>query len=152
MGYSGTREVGVTMVATKQIELLSDGRFNVMNITDTVREFVQDSGIHNGHVFVFFQHTTGAVIIGEHETGIVADIEEMFERITPFAHPYKHHIRAVDYNGHAHLRAALMQTEVGVPVVSGRLALGTYQEILVIDDQVDTEPRYILLQAMGETA
>jgi secondary thiamine-phosphate synthase enzyme len=74
----------------------------------------------------------------------------MFERITPSDYPYKHHIRAVDFNGHAHLRAALMPTSVTVPVIQGKLALGTHQEILVIDDQIDQEPRYLILQIMGE--
>ena len=138
------------MILSRQIELLSDGRFNVLNITDQVADFVQTSGIQNGQVLVFFQHTTGAVIIGEHETGIVADLEDMFERIIPTNYPFKHHIRAVDFNGHAHLRAALMPTSVTIPVVQGKLALGTYQEILVIDDQTDQEPRYLILQVMGE--
>jgi len=99
---------------------------------------------------VFFQHTTGAVIVGEHETGIVADLEDMFERIIPTNYPLKHHIRRVDFNGHAHLRAALMPTSVTIPIIQGKLALGTFQEILVIDDQIDQEPRYLILQAMGE--
>ena len=138
------------MILSRQIELLSDGHFNVLNITDQVADFVQDSGIQNGQVLVFFQHTTGAVIVGEHETGIVADLEDLFERIIPTNYPFKHHIRAVDFNGHAHLRAALMPTSVTIPVVQGKLALGTYQEILVIDDQIDQESRYLILQAMGE--
>lgn len=138
------------MIIARQIELLSDGHFNVLNITDQVADFVQDSGIQNGQALVFFQHTTGAVIIGEHETGIVADLEDMFERIIPTNYPFKHHIRLVDFNGHAHLRAALMPTSVTIPVINGKLALGTYQEILVIDDQIDQEPRYLILQVMGE--
>lgn len=138
------------MIIARQIELLSDGHFNVLNITDQVVNFVQDSGIQNGQALVFFQHTTGAVIIGEHETGIVADLEDMFERIIPTNYPFKHHIRDVDFNGHAHLRAALMPTSVTIPVINGKLALGTYQEILVIDDQIDQEPRYLILQVMGE--
>lgn len=138
------------MVISEQIELLSDGRFNVINITDRVADFVRASGLKNGQVCVFFQHTTGAVIIGEHEAGIAVDLEDMFERITPVDYPYKHHIRAVDFNGHAHIRAALMQTEVNIPLVNGKLALGTYQDILVIDDQVDQEPRYVMLQVLGE--
>lgn len=140
----------MSMVISRQIELLSDGRFNVINITDQVVEFVQTSGIQNGHVLVFFQHTTGAVIVGEHEAGIIADLEDMFERIVPTNYPFKHHIRAHDFNGHAHLRAALMPTSVIIPVVQGKLALGTYQEVLVIDDQTDQEPRYLILQAVGE--
>lgn len=150
MGDLWTRKGHLNMIIAKQIELLSDGRFNVLNITDQVVDFVQNSGIQNGQVLVFFQHTTGAVIIGEHESGIVADLEDMFERIIPTNYLFKHHIRAVDFNGHAHLRAALMPTSVTIPVVQGKLALGTYQEILVIDDQTDQEPRYLILQVMGE--
>ena len=138
------------MISSKQVELLSDGHFNVMNITDIVGGFVEESGMQNGQVFIFFQHTTGSVIIGEHESGIVADLQDMFEKIAPEDYSYLHHIRGVDFNGHAHMRAALMQTEVSVPVVGGKMALGTYQDILVIDDQVDAEPRYVILQVMGE--
>ncbi len=138
------------MVISKQIELPSDGQFNVINITAEVVDFVKSSGIKNGQVFVFFQHTTGAVIISEHEVGIVADLVDMFERLAPTDYPYKHHIRAYDFNGHAHMRAALMQTSVNAPIVNGKLAIGTYQDFLVIDDQTDKEPRYVILQAMGE--
>jgi secondary thiamine-phosphate synthase enzyme len=138
------------MVVSKQIKLQSDGGFNVINITDQVAEFVRSAGIYEGQLCVYFQHTTGAVIIGEHEPGIIADFQDMLERITPTYYPYKHHIRAYDFNGHAHLRAALMQTSVTIPVMNGKMTLGTYQEILVIDDQVDQEPRYLILQVLGE--
>ena len=138
------------MVISKQIELLSDGHFNVMVITDTVAEFVQESGLKNGQVFVFYQHTTGAVIVSEHETGIVADMQDMFEEIAPFHRAYKHHIRAVDFNGQAHLRSALLGSQVSLPVIDGKIAKGTYQDIIVLDDQVDAEPRYLVLQVMGE--
>ena len=139
-----------SMVISKQLELLSDGNFNVINITYPVAEFVRESKLQNGRVFVFLQHTTGAVIIGEHESGIIADLNDILEHISPMSYQYKHHIRGVDYNGHAHVRAALMQPEVSVPVIAGKMALGTYQDILVIDDQVDAEPRYMILQAIGE--
>jgi len=138
------------MVVSKQIELFSEGRFNIINITDHVREFVQSSGIQNGQILVYFQHTTGAVIIGEHETGIMADLQDVLERIIPSNYDYKHHQREVDYNGHAHIRAALMPTSVTIPVIDNKLAMGTYQEILVIDDQVDREPRYLVFQMIGE--
>lgn len=138
------------MIITRRIQVQSDGRFNVVVLTDQVQQFVDSTGVQNGQVLIFFQHTTGAVIIDEYETGIIADLIDMFEHITPTNHPYKHHFRAVDYNGHAHLRTALMQAGVTVPVVNGQLALGTYQDILMIDDQVEREPRYLILQVMGE--
>ena len=138
------------MVISEQIELFSDGHFNVINITNKVKEFVEKTGLKNGQVFVFLQHTTGSIIIGEHETGIMADLSDILDTITPPEYPYKHHIRAVDYNGHGYIRAALMQPGVNAPFVNGKLALGNYQDFLVIDDQVDAEPRYVILQAMGE--
>ena len=137
------------MIFSEQIEVASDGQFNVINITREVNEILKKSGIENGQALVFYQHTTGSVLIGEFEAGIVADWMDMFERIAPSCYAYKHHIRAVDFNGHAHCRASIMPTQVTVPVLNGKLALGTYQEILVIDNQVDKEPRYLIVQIMG---
>ena len=138
------------MIFSEQIELASDGHFNVINITQKVKEILLKSGIVHGQALVFFQHTTGSVLIGEFEVGIVADWIDMFERIAPGSLAYKHHTRAVDYNGHAHCRASIMPTQVTIPVLNGKLALGTYQEILVIDDQVDKEPRYLIVQITGD--
>jgi secondary thiamine-phosphate synthase enzyme len=138
------------MLVYKQISLQSDGHFNVINITDQVKDFIQASGIRQGQVLIFYQHTTGAIIIGEHEAGIMADLQEFFERIIPVNSKYKHHIRMVDFNGHAHIRVALMQTSVTLPVIDGKMPLGHVQEILVIDDQVDLIPRSLILQVIGE--
>jgi secondary thiamine-phosphate synthase enzyme len=138
------------VVKARQLKLLSDGHFNIMVITDQAREFVDSSGVRNGQLVVFFQHTTGAIYIGEHEAGIMADLQDMLERITPTDYPYKHHMREYDYNGHAYLRATLLPTSVSIPVVEKKMVLGTYQEIIILDDQVDQEPRYVILQIMGE--
>jgi secondary thiamine-phosphate synthase enzyme len=138
------------VVKSKQLRLLSDGHFNIMVITDEVREFVESSGVRNGTLVVFFQHTTGAVFIGEHEAGIMADLQDMLERVTPMDFPYQHHRREFDFNGHAHLRAALLPTSVSIPVIDTKMVLGTYQEIMVLDDQVDNEPRHLILQLTGE--
>jgi len=138
------------MIVSKQILVQSDGRFNVVVLTDQVADFVRESGIQTGQALVFLQHTTGVVIIEEYDAGVLADLKDMFERLTPSAYPYKHHLRGVDYNGHAHMRLALMQPAVTVPVIKGRLALGTYQDILLIDDQVEQQPRYLILQVTGE--
>jgi len=138
------------MIHTTQLELDTGGNFAVLNITDRVRDFARSTGIQHGQVLVFYRHTTGAVIINEHEAGIIADIQEMFERLIPVTHEYKHHLRAVDFNGHAHVRSALMTTQVLVPILDGELLLGRYQEILVIDDQPEPLPRFIVLQVTGE--
>ena len=136
-------------IYSEQLELASDGHFNVIIITSQIREILSRSKISNGQVLVFYQHTTGSVLVGEYEAGIVADWSDMLERIAPSGYAYKHHIREVDFNGHAHCRAAIMPTQVTIPVLNGKLAIGTYQDIVVIDDQVDKEPRFLIVQIMG---
>jgi len=138
------------MIVTERIEVLSDGHFNLVCITAQVNDVLRRSGIVHGQALVFFQHTTGAVILGELEAGITADLQDMFERVAPSSYNYKHHIRDVDFNGHAHCRSALMSQQLTIPVINSKLALGTHQEILVIDDQVDNQPRYLVVQITGE--
>jgi secondary thiamine-phosphate synthase enzyme len=138
------------MIYSRQLELDSDGGFSVINVTEDVRGVVRDSGIANGQVLVYYMHTTGAVLIGEHEPGIVADVQRLLEELTPLAHDYYHHRRAVDYNGHAHVRAAIMPVCVTVPLLAGHMQLGTYQEILVYDFQTERAPRTLIVQIMGE--
>lgn len=138
------------MFFTKQIPLDTAGNFSVLNITNQVRDFVSSTGIQHGQVLVFYKHTTGAVILGEHEAGIIADMQDMFERIAPVDYDYKHHLKAVDFNGHAHMRSTLMTVNVTIPILGGEILLGNYQEILVIDDQTEISPRYLVIQVNGE--
>jgi secondary thiamine-phosphate synthase enzyme len=138
------------MFFTTQIELDTSGNFSVANITDQVQAFVAATGVKHGQALVFYKHTTGAVIIGEHEAGIIADLQDMFERLAPVLHEYKHHLKEVDFNGHAHMRSALMTISVTVPILDGELLLGTHQEILVIDDQTECAPRQLVIQVSGE--
>ena len=138
------------MLFSEQIRLESDGYFNVICLTEKIKGILEKTGVQNGQLLVYYQHTTGSVIIGEFEAGIVADLKEMFERIAPMGHDYKHHMRGVDLNGHAHCRAAVMPVQATIPVVNGKLCLGTYQDILIIDDQRGAEPRYAIVQVWGE--
>lgn len=137
------------IVRTTQFDLDTCGSFSVVNITEQVRDFVRSSGVAEGQALVFYKHTTGAVLVGEHEAGIIADWQDMFEQISPLNRPYLHHFKAVDFNGYAHLRSALLTVSVTIPVVGGDLALGTYQDILVIDDQSDPATRKLIVQVMG---
>ncbi len=138
------------MIHTQLLDLDTSGNFSVVNITEQVRKFVQSTGVTHGQVLVFYKHTTGAVLIGEHEAGFIADLQAFFERVTPINHNYLHHLREVDFNGHAHIRSALLTVTVNIPVLNGNLMLGTYQDILVIDDQTDPAQRTVILQVIGE--
>jgi secondary thiamine-phosphate synthase enzyme len=137
-------------VHTEQLELISEGSFFALNITQRIRTIVTQSGIRAGNVLVFYQHTTGAVIVVEHEAGILVDLEDVLERITPVASDYRHHMTGYDRNGAAHVRTALMGVSVTLPVLDGDLLLGQYQDVLVIDMDPNLKTRRVVVQVMGD--
>lgn len=144
------RGVGNDMIKTTMLEIYPGAGFAVQNITHLVNEFVSSTGVINGQLLVFYKHTTGSIIIGEHEAGFIADLEVALEAIAPEAGEYLHHLREVDLNGYAHIRAAIMPTSLVIPVMDGELVLGTHQEIQVVDNQPEEVPRFVVLQVMGE--
>lgn len=137
-------------IHSKLIEIIPGAGFAVQNITHLVNDFVSSAGILEGQLILFYKHTTGSIIIGEHETGIIADLEDALEAIAPIDGEYLHHQRAVDFNGYAHIRAAIMPTSLIIPISNGNLVLGTHQEILVVDNQPEELPRFVFLQVTGE--
>ena len=135
---------------TFTLEIYPGAGFSVQNITHLVNDFVNSTGIEDGLLIAFYKHTTGSIIIGEHEAGIISDLETHMERIASTDGVYMHHVREVDFNGYAHIRAAIMPTSVTIPIDKGKLVLGTHQEILVVDSQPEELPRYVYLKVMGD--
>lgn len=138
------------MVLTRLLPVLSEGNFYSEVITERVREVVKQSGIREGVAFVFYQHTTGGVIIIEHETGVLVDLQDLLERILPPAGDYAHHKRGYDANGAAHVGVALLGVSVHVPVMDGDLQLGDFQELVVLDMDSARRERSVVVQVMGE--
>ena len=137
-------------IETTTLEICPGAGYAVENITHLVNAFVSRCGVQEGQLVVFYKHTTGSVIIGEHEAGIIADLEDTLEMIAPSDGAYIQHLRQVDYNGYAHIRSKFMPTSVIVPIHEGQLVLGTHQEIQVVDNQPEEVPRYVVLQVTGE--
>ena len=138
------------MIFTSTISIELSGGFDVINITEKFRKFVESTEISEGVGLVYYLHTTGSVIIAEHEAGIVADLEDMLEKYAPKDGIYLHHRRGVDSNGHAHLRSALMGTSVALPIHDGKLLIGTYQDILILDMQSSRDYRNLVFQVIGD--
>jgi secondary thiamine-phosphate synthase enzyme len=147
--YLGKRKIDA-MVHTAKIVFDSEGNWFSLNITEQVRAIAAQSGIRAGAVLVFFQHSTGSVLIIEHEAGFLVDLEDTLERMAPSAGQWAHHLRDYDRNGAAHVRSAIMPPSITVPLVDGDLALGEYQDILVVDMQPERKPRSVLVQVMGD--
>jgi secondary thiamine-phosphate synthase enzyme len=138
------------MVRTTRLQLESEGRFHTAVITEEAKRFVTEAGLREGTLTVFLQHTTGAVLIVEHEAGFLVDLEDTLERLVPLEGDYRHHLVGYDKNGAVHVRSALLPASVTVPVNDGTLLLGTYQDIMVLDMQRERAPRSVVLQVMGE--
>lgn len=117
----------------------TSGNGHIVDITDGVASVVRTAGVARGIVTVFATGSTVAVTTMEYEPGGVHDLQALLDRLIPPAGDYEHNRLNHDTNSHAHLRAAIIGPSESVPVVDGRLALGTWQQLVVID--FDDRPR-----------
>ena len=138
------------MTHTGYIELSAGGFSDVRDITGEVSAIVAESGISSGTVTVFVPGSTGSITTIEFEPGVVEDLKEAIEKIAPSEKTYKHDERWGDGNGFSHVRAALMKPGLTVPVVSGEMTLGTWQQIVFIDFDNKARSRKLVVQVVGE--
>jgi secondary thiamine-phosphate synthase enzyme len=115
------------------------GNGHIVDLTDGVARIVAGAGVDRGLVTVFATGSTVAVTTMEYEPGGVHDLQELLDRLIPSDRDYEHNVRNHDTNAHAHLRAAVIGPSETIPLVEGRLALGTWQQVVLID--FDDRPR-----------
>jgi secondary thiamine-phosphate synthase enzyme len=139
----------VTVVG-KQISLSTQGNGQVVDITDDVVRHIRDSGLKNGTVTLFTPGSTSALTTIEYESGAVHDLQQLFDRIAPPNLDYRHNLRWGDGNGHAHVRHALLGPSLTIPFLDGRLTLGTWQQVILIDFDNRPRTRSVVVQIMGE--
>jgi secondary thiamine-phosphate synthase enzyme len=138
------------MMYSETISLSTKGFSDILDITHHVDAVTDRSRIENGLVTVFCPGSTGAVTTIEYEPGVLKDLQKAIEKIVPSNIPYEHDRRWGDANGFSHVRAALMKPSLTIPMVKGKLALGTWQQIVFIDFDNRRRERNILVQVMGE--
>jgi secondary thiamine-phosphate synthase enzyme len=138
------------MVSSETISLSTKGFCDFHDLTFNIAETVNKSKITNGTVTVFCPGSTGALTTIEYEEGVLEDLKKAIERIAPSSIPYAHDRRWGDGNGFSHVRAALLGPSLTIPVTDGKLALGTWQQIVFIDFDNRSRRRRILVQVMGE--
>ena len=138
------------MVATKKVSLESKGNCDIIDITQEVQGQLSKTDIKNGIVTLFVSGSTAGVSTIEFESGLVADFKDMWERTIPQDIPYKHDRAWGDGNGHSHVRASLLGASLVVPFSDKKLALGTWQQIVLVDFDNRPRSRQIIVQIMGE--
>ncbi len=139
------------MVVTRRIEVSTQGHTHVIDIQPQVTEAVAESGVRDGIVCVFVVGSTAGITTTEAEPGLLNhDLRALFERIAPQDAVYRHEETWHDDNGHSHVRASLLGPSVAVPLVEGRLTLGTWQQIVLIDFDTRPRRRTVIVQIVGQ--
>jgi secondary thiamine-phosphate synthase enzyme len=135
---------------TTSIGLNTKGNADIMDITDQVSLAVVGSGIKDGIVTLFCPSSTSALTTIEYESGCLSDLRRLFDEIVDPNRPFAHNARWGDGNGHSHVRAAILGASFTVPFVSGRLTLGTWQQIIFVDFDTRPRRRELVVQILGD--
>lgn len=116
-----------------------EAEFGHRDITPDLAQLVRESGVTTGIVAVQLVGSTGAITTIEYEKGALQDLRRILDRIAPTDEEYAHNLAYGDGNGFSHIRSALLKTSLVIPVVDRNLALGTWQQVVVIN--LDNRPR-----------
>jgi secondary thiamine-phosphate synthase enzyme len=134
---------------TTEVELSTGGDAAIVDITGAVREAVCASGVAQGQASAFVRGSTAAITTMEYEPGGVHDLQALLDRLIPPHGDYEHNRLNHDTNSHAHQRASVIGSSELVPVVDGRLALGTWQQLVLIDFDDRPRRRTVIIQVLG---
>ena len=137
-------------IATCTEQLRTKGQDDCLDITEAVQRAVERAKIRKGLATVFVTGSTAGVTTIEYEPGLVRDLKEAVERLFPESLRYAHHESGGDENGFSHIRASFMGPSLCVPVADGKLQLGTWQQIVLVDFDVRPRNRTYLIQLIGE--
>ena len=137
-------------VITASIQITTQGDGDIHDITTDVARGLVQSGLKNGIITVFCPSATSALTTIEYETGCLSDFRRLFDEIIDPNRFYAHNARWGDGNGHSHIRSALLGPSMTVPFSDGRMTLGTWQQIILIDFDNRPRQRKLVVQIMGE--
>ncbi len=136
-------------VVTREITLATQGGDQILDVTDDLRKLLAQSSIQEGQAAVFTPGSTASVTTVEYEPGLLRDLPRLLEELIPIRRDWAHNQTWGDGNGGSHLRAALLGPSLSVPVIKGELALGTWQQVVVIDHDTRGRQRRVILQVLG---
>jgi secondary thiamine-phosphate synthase enzyme len=137
-------------VQSMSIQFRTRGNGDIVDITPEVAGTVRASGLAAGIVTLFSPSATSALTTIEYEAGCIQDLQRLFDELALPERDYAHNARWGDGNGHSHVRAALLGASLTVPFSAGRLALGTWQQIVFVDFDNRPRRRELVAQLIGE--
>jgi secondary thiamine-phosphate synthase enzyme len=136
-------------VHTAEFRLSTGGDSEIVDITDRVQAAVAQAGVGEGQATAFVRGSTAAITTMEYEPGGVHDLQALLERLAPAQGDYEHNRLNRDTNSHAHQRASIVGPSEIVPVQGGRLSLGTWQQLVLIDFDDRPRERTLVVQVVS---
>jgi secondary thiamine-phosphate synthase enzyme len=135
-------------VETTELRFSTRGDCDVVDVTGEVARCVEEAGVREGIAVAFVRGSTAAISTMEFEPGGIHDLRAMLERLMPAAGAYEHNRLNADTNSHAHQRATVIGPSESVPVIDRRLALGTWQQLVLIDFDDRPRERTVVVRAV----
>jgi secondary thiamine-phosphate synthase enzyme len=131
------------------LRLDTPGNGHIVDLTEGIQRIVRTAEVDRGLVTVFATGSTVAITTMEFEPGGVGDLQQLLDRLVPVKGDYEHNRFNNDTNAHAHLRAAVIGPSESIPLVDGRLALGTWQQVVLIDFDDRPRTRTVTVQVLS---
>lgn len=132
-------------IFNQEIDFSTKGEIDFIDLTENVQRIVSKSQVKNGIVHIFAPHATGVIILTEHDWNLLEDIRKTLEELTPKQKQYQH-----PSNAHSHLRSMFLSPDKTLPVIDGKLVLGTWQSLLYIETDVHPRRRTVIIQVFGD--
>ena len=136
-------------IKTFSISVSTKGNCDIIDITDDVNAIIVNNKFNEGSAVIFVGGSTAGITTIEYEPGLLKDYPKFFERFAPVNMNYEHDNTWHDGNGHSHVRAAIQGASLTVPFSNGRLLLGTWQQIILVDFDNRSRKREITVQLIG---
>ena len=129
---------------TRYIKVKTKGNSDIIDITPQLKRSLEEERIKDGIIFLSVIGSTAALTTMEYERGLVGDLKNTLETILPYRSDYAHNLTWSDDNGHSHLRSSFIKTQLFVSVTGGKLDLGTWQQVVLIDFDTRARDREIV--------
>ncbi|MCW8818454.1 MAG: secondary thiamine-phosphate synthase enzyme YjbQ [Ignavibacteriaceae bacterium] len=136
-------------IKTFSISVSTKGNCDIIDITDDVNTIIVNNKFNEGSAVIFVGGSTAGITTIEYEPGLLKDYPKFFERIAPVNVNYEHDNTWHDGNGHSHVRAAIQGASLTIPFSNGRLLLGTWQQMILVDFDNRSRKREITVQLIG---
>ncbi len=134
----------------EEFSVITKGEGDMIDITDDLGKILNKAGMKNGLLTSFNPGSTAALTTIEYEPGLKSDFPSAMDRLIPKDIPYEHDKTWHDGNGHSHVRASMIGPSLIIPFRNGKLTLGTWQQVVLLEMDTHSRSRRLVIQMMGE--